>query len=681
MADIKETPEKETPERDEATSEVSNFIWTIVDEELAPGGRVEGQKIVTRFPPEPNGYLHIGHAKAICIDFGTALKYGGDCHLRMDDTNPAKEDEEYVDAIQEDIHWLGFDWGDHFYYASDYFEKMYECALELIDKGLAFVCELTGNEIRETRGTLTSPGTNSPYRNRPIEENRDLFRRMRAGEFPDGAYTLRAKIDMSSGNMNMRDPVIYRISHKHHHRQGDAWPIYPMYDFAHPIEDAIEGITHSLCSLEFEDHRPLYNWVRDNCTLPSSPRQIEFARLNLKGTVMSKRLLRALVEAGVVDGWDDPRMPTLCGLRRRGVTPQAIRNFCGAIGVAKVNSTVDSALLDHFISEDLNTEALRGMAVLRPLKLVLNNYPEDKEEDLTVANHPQRPELGSHLTKFTKTLWIDAGDFAIEPPPKYHRLYVGAKVRLREAYIIECTGYDTDENGEVTCVYCDYDPETQGGVAREGEKVRGTIQWVSAKYGKSCFLRHFSDLFTEAIPGDGIPDIPEVLVGPEEDGMDVMARIDILRNKLAESQEEAGQSFEEEEEVLAASFTQRVDGAGAPGAPAGASGSDTSDSDASSARVDNSFAQFGDLQYNPASLSMNRKAVLEPFIVEQAKAQPETHFQFMREAYYILDQPLSKNFMAGKEDAIPVFNRTIGLKDTYAAKKRSGKGGKGGQAR
>ena len=404
------------------TPESSNFIEDIIREELAEGGRCHGRAIQTRFPPEPNGYLHIGHAKALCIDFGMAEKFGGECHLRMDDTNPTKEDVEYVDAIQEDIHWLGYDWGKHFYYASDYFEKMYELAVGLIRKGLAYVCQLTPEQMRENRGDLSRPAV-SPYRDRPVEESLDLFARMRAGEFPDSSMTLRAKIDLASGNFNMRDPVIYRINHAHHHRQGDKWCVYPMYDFAHPIEDMLEGITHSLCSLEFEDHRPLYNWVVEHVDLEADPRQIEFARLNINYTVMSKRKLRQLVEDGYLTGWNDPRMPTLSGLRRRGYTPASIRNFIERVGVSKVFSVVDVALLEHCLREDLNLNAPRAMAVLRPLKLTIDNYPADTTETFSIENNPARPDSGTHPVSFSRTLWVERDDFMEEPVKGYFRLF------------------------------------------------------------------------------------------------------------------------------------------------------------------------------------------------------------------------------------------------------------------
>ncbi|NLN81395.1 MAG: glutamine--tRNA ligase/YqeY domain fusion protein [Clostridiales bacterium] len=481
------------------TDTSSNFIHDIIDEELAPGGRCEGMRVHTRFPPEPNGYLHIGHAKAICIDFGTAEKYGGLCNLRMDDTTPTKEDEEYVDAIREDIRWLGFDWDDRFYYASDYFETMYEVAVGLIKKGLAYVCELTPEEVRANRGDLTHPAV-SPYRDRPIEESLDLFARMRAGEFPDGRMTLRAKIDLASGNFNMRDPVIYRINHLHHRRQGDKWCIYPMYDFAHPLEDTIEKITHSLCSLEFEDHRPLYNWVRDNSGLEGNPRQIEFARLNLTYTVMSKRKLRRLVEDGVVSGWDDPRMPTLCGLRRRGYTPSSIRDFIERVGVAKTNSTAELALLEHCLREEMNQNATRVMAVLRPLKLTITNYPEGQTESFTTENNPNRPEDGSRKISFSRTLLVEQDDFMEQPVKGYFRLFPGNEVRLKSAYVIKCTGCIKDENGNVTEVLAEYDPATRGGNTPDGRKVKGTIHWVDAATAINAEVRLYSTLFSDPDP-------------------------------------------------------------------------------------------------------------------------------------------------------------------------------------
>ena len=482
-------------------TESKNFIHAFIDEDIAPGGQFAGQTVHTRFPPEPNGYLHIGHCKALIIDFGTAEKYNGLCNLRMDDTNPTKEDVEFVEAIKEDIHWLGFDWGDRFYYGSDYFEKDYEYAVELIKKGLAYVCELTPEQFKEYRGDLNTPAV-SPYRDRPIEESLDLFARMRAGEFEDNRYTLRAKIDLASGNFNMRDPVIYRIRHMHHHRQGDKWCIYPMYDFAHPIQDALEGITHSLCSLEFENHRPLYNWVVEHVSVPHHPRQIEFARLGIDHTVLSKRKLRALVENGYVSGWDDPRMPTLCGLRRRGYTPKSIRNFCERIGVSKVDSTVDWAFLESCLREDLNETAQRVMAVLRPVKLTITNYPEGQQETVTVENNPVDPTAGERQVPFSRHLYIEADDFLETPIPKYKRLTPGGQeCRLKGAYLIRCTGCVKNEAGEVVEVLCEYDPESKGGNPADGRKVKGaTIHWVEAATAADAEVRLYDYLFTDPAP-------------------------------------------------------------------------------------------------------------------------------------------------------------------------------------
>ena len=500
------------------TPESSNFIEDIIREELAEGGRCHGRAIQTRFPPEPNGYLHIGHAKALCIDFGMAEKFGGECHLRMDDTNPTKEDVEYVDAIQEDIHWLGYDWGKHFYYASDYFEKMYELAVGLIRKGLAYVCQLTPEQMRENRGDLSRPAV-SPYRDRPVEESLDLFARMRAGEFPDSSMTLRAKIDLASGNFNMRDPVIYRINHAHHHRQGDKWCVYPMYDFAHPIEDMLEGITHSLCSLEFEDHRPLYNWVVEHVDLEADPRQIEFARLNINYTVMSKRKLRQLVEDGYLTGWNDPRMPTLSGLRRRGYTPASIRNFIERVGVSKVFSVVDVALLEHCLREDLNLNAPRAMAVLRPLKLTIDNYPADTTETFSIENNPARPDSGTHPVSFSRTLWVERDDFMEEPVKGYFRLFPGNEVRLKSAYVVKCTGCVKDEAGNVVEVLAEYDPETRGGNTPDGRKVKGTIHWVDAETAAEAEVRLYASLFTEADPEGGEEDF---LAGLNRDSLETL---------------------------------------------------------------------------------------------------------------------------------------------------------------
>lgn len=476
-----------------------NFIHTFIAEDIAENGRFAGQRVHTRFPPEPNGYLHIGHAKAICVDFGTAEKFGGLCNLRMDDTNPTKEDTEYVDAIKEDIRWLGFSWDDRFHYASDYFDTMYELAVKLIEKGLAYVCELTPEQMHDNRGDLTHPAV-SPYRDRPIAESLALFARMKAGEFADGRMTLRAKMDLASGNFNLRDPVIYRINHMHHHRTGDKWCVYPMYDFAHPIEDAMEGITHSLCTLEFEEHRPLYDWVIEHIDLPAKPRQIEFARLGINNTVMSKRKLRKLVEGGFVSGWDDPRMPTLCGLRRRGFTPASIRNFCSRIGVSKVDSTVEYGFLEHCLREDLNLKARRTMAVLHPVKLVLTNYPQGQTETFAVENNPERPEDGTREVTFSRELWIEAGDFLEEPVKGYRRLFPGNEVRLKTAYIVRCTGCDKNEDGSVKTVYAEYDPETRGGNTPDGRKVRGTIHWVNAADCTEAEVRLYGSLFTVPEP-------------------------------------------------------------------------------------------------------------------------------------------------------------------------------------
>jgi glutaminyl-tRNA synthetase len=479
-----------------------NFIHDFIDEDIAPGGEYYGKAVHTRFPPEPNGYLHIGHAKAVCINFGTAEKYKGMCNLRMDDTNPTKEDVEYVDAIKEDIQWLGFSWDDRFFYASEYFDKMYEGAVELIKKGLAYVCQLNAEEMRAHRGDLSTPAT-SPYRDRPIEESLELFERMKNGEFADGEMTLRAKIDLASGNFNMRDPVIYRINHIRHHRTGDKWCIYPMYDFAHPIEDALEGITHSLCSLEFEDHRPLYDWVIRNVTLPSKPRQIEFARLGINNTVMSKRKLRTLVEDGYVSGWDDPRMPTLCGLRRRGYTPKSIRSFCERIGVSKVNSIVDYGFLEYCLREDLNETAQRVMTVLNPIKLIITNYPENKSETFMVENNPNRPEDGEREITFTRECYIEAEDFMEEPARKYFRLFPGNEVRLKSAYVVKCTGCKKNENGNVTEVYAEYDPETRGGNTPDGRRIKATIHWVDANNCADAEVRLYDNLFTVPDPDTG----------------------------------------------------------------------------------------------------------------------------------------------------------------------------------
>ena len=475
--------------------ESKHFIHEIIDEELKEGGRCYGKKVHTRFPPEPNGYLHIGHAKALEIDFGTAELYDGLCNLRMDDTNPTKEDEEYVEAIKEDIHWLGHDWGDRFFYASDYFDKMYEFAVELIKKGLAYVCELTPEQMKEMRGDTSTPAQ-SPFRDRPIEESLELFEKMKNGEIEDGKMTLRAKIDLASGNFNMRDPVIYRMNRLPHHRTGDKWCIYPMYDFAHPIEDALEGITHSLCSLEFENHRPLYDWVVNNISVETKPRQIEFARLGITRTVLSKRKLRNLIESGYVTGWDDPRMPTLCGLRRRGYTAESIREFHRQNGVSKVNSVVEYAFLEYCLREDLNKRADRAMAVLHPVKLIIDNYPDDMTEEFEVENNPEDENSGTRKVTFSKELWIDAEDFMEVPEKKYFRLFPGNEVRLKSAYVIKCTGCDKDENGNVIAVHAEYDTESRGGNTADGRRIKATIHWVDTKTAVDAEIRLYDQLFT-----------------------------------------------------------------------------------------------------------------------------------------------------------------------------------------
>lgn len=485
---------------EDITAELAgNFVFESIKKDISPEGKFAGKTVHTRFPPEPNGYLHIGHAKAICIDFGAAKKFGGLCNLRMDDTNPSKEDVEYVDSIKRDVKWLGYDWDDRFYYASDYFDIMFENACHLIKNGLAYVCELSAEEVKKNRGDASTPAV-SPYRDRPSEESLDLFMRMKNGEFPDGKMTLRAKIDLASGNFNMRDPVIYRINHSAHHRTGTKWCIYPMYDYAHPIEDAVEGITHSLCSLEFEDHRPLYEWVINNSILENRPRQIEFARLNINNTVMSKRKLRKLVEEGFVSGWDDPRLPTISGLRRRGYTPASIRNFCEKIGVSKVISTVEYAFLEHCLRDDLNAKAQRVMAVLEPIKLIVTNYPEDKTEEFEIENNPNDGSAGKRKISFSRELYVDAADFMEEPIKKYFRLFPGNEVRLKSAYVVKCTGCKKDENGKVIEIYCEYDPDSKGGNTLDGRKIKGTIQWVDAKTAVDATVNLYGNLFTVPEP-------------------------------------------------------------------------------------------------------------------------------------------------------------------------------------
>ena len=549
---------------------LGNFVFEAIKKDISENGRFHGKTVHTRFPPEPNGYLHIGHAKAICIDFGAAEKFGGMCNLRMDDTNPSKEDTSYVDSIKEDVKWLGFDWQDRFYYASDYFDVMFENACGLIKKGLAYVCELSADEVKKNRGDAKTPAK-SPFRDRPIEESLDLFMRMKNGEFEDGKMTLRAKIDLSSGNFNMRDPVIYRINHAFHHKSGNKWCVYPMYDYAHPIEDAMEGITHSLCSLEFEDHRPLYDWVVNNTDVPNKPRQIEFARLNINNTVMSKRKLRKLVEEGFVYGWDDPRLPTICGLRRRGYTPQSIRNFCEKIGVSKVVSTVEYSFLEHCLRDDLNLKATRAMAVLNPVKLIITNYPADKTEELEVENNPNDESVGTRKISFSREVFIERDDFMEEPPKKYFRLFPGNEVRLKSAYVVKCTGCKKDENGNILEVYCEYDPDSKGGNTLDGRKIKGTIQWVDSKTALDATVNIYDNLFNVSEPE------------AEEDFLSVL---------------------------------------------------------------------------NKDSLKVLNKCKLENFL---KTAKLGDSYQFMRIGYFCLDKLSSKDKL--------IFNKTVGLKDSFNAKK------------
>jgi glutaminyl-tRNA synthetase len=555
------------PEAARTENRPSDFIREIVERDRA-AGRHDG-RVATRFPPEPNGYLHIGHAKSICLNFGVASEYGGACNLRFDDTNPETEEVEYVDSIREDVRWLGFDWDDREYYASDYFEALYDIALELIKAGKAYVDSLSADEIREYRGTLTEPGKDSPYRTRGIEENLDLFTRMRRGDFPDGAHVLRAKIDMASPNVTMRDPVLYRIRRAHHHRTGDAWCIYPLYDYAHPLSDAIERITHSLCTLEFEDRRPLYDWVVNNAPLPAKPQQIEFARLNLTYTVMSKRKLLRLVQDNVVRAWDDPRMPTLSGMRRRGFTPEAIRAFCDEIGVAKRENVVDIALLEHAVRDDLNKRAPRVMCVLRPLRVVIENYPEGQVEEVIVPVNPEDPGAGTRKMPFSRVLYIERDDFLEEPPKKFFRLAPGREVRLRGTYFITCTGVTKDDEGNITELRCSHDPATRGGDAPDGRKVKATIHWVSAQHALDTEVRLYDRLFLSENPGAGGRDLKDDL--------------------------------------------------------------------------------------NPVSLEVLTDCKLEP---SAAGASPGTRYQFERLGYFAVDPDSSPQRL--------VFNRTVGLKDTWA---------------
>ena len=545
-----------------------DFVRQIVADDLRTG-KWDG-RVVTRFPPEPNGYLHIGHAKSICLNFGIAAEFGGRCHLRFDDTNPEKEEQEYVDSITEDVRWLGWDWGEHLYFGSDYFQQMYDYAVQLIEQGQAYVCDLTADETRAYRGTLTEPGKDSPYRDRGVEENLDLFERMRQGEFPDGSRTLRAKIDMAHPNLNMRDPVMYRIVHASHHRTGDDWCVYPMYDWAHGLEDSAEQITHSICTLEFENHRPLYDWFLDALGV-YHPQQIEFARLNLTYTVMSKRKLLKLVQEGLVSGWDDPRMPTLSGLRRRGYSPAAIRDFCKVIGVNKFNSAVDIALLEHCLRKDLNKTSPRVMAVLRPLKVVIDNYPEGQTEELQAINNPEDASAGTRQVPFSRELYIERDDFMEAPPKKFFRLAPGREVRLRYAYFVICTDVIKDENGEIVELRCTYDPATRGGDAPDGRKVKATLHWVSAQHALKAEVRLYDNLFTKANPDEA------------DEGQDFTANL------------------------------------------------------------------------NPNSLEVRKDCYVEPSL---AGTEPLSRCQFERLGYFCTD-------LDSRPDAL-VFNRTVGLRDTWA---------------
>jgi glutaminyl-tRNA synthetase len=617
-----------------------NFIQEIIDEDIQTG-RYEG-RVHTRFPPEPNGYLHIGHAKSICLNFGLAAEYGGLCNLRFDDTNPTKEEQEYVDSIIADVRWLGFDWGNRLYYASDYFGQLYAWAIQLIEAGKAFVCDLTADRVTEYRGTLTRPGRESPFRNRSVAENLDLFRRMKAGEFPDGSCTLRAKIDMAHPNMNMRDPVLYRILHATHHRTGDQWCIYPMYDFAHGQSDSIERITHSICTLEFEDHRPLYDWFLEALNI-YRPRQIEFARLELTYTVLSKRKLLELVQGGYVSGWDDPRMPTISGMRRRGYTPEAIRAFCDRIGVAKFNSTVDIGLLEHCVRDDLNRRAPRVMGVLRPQRVVIENYPDGRVEELDAVNNPEDLSMGTRKVPFSRVLYIDRDDFREDPPPKYYRLAPGREVRLRYAYFITCRDVVKDpKSGEVVELRCTYDPATRGGDAADGRKVKSTLHWVSAAHALSAEVRLYDHLF--------INDDPNDVVAPTE-------------TTPAEGTKARGHEGTKAKSAPVAPATGPI--------AATREIAKSPDRQITKSPIDNLSLTPTGVQdrpfaignppdwksnLNPNSLVIIADARVEPSL---ADAAPGARYQFERHGYFCVD---SRDSKPGR----PVFNRTVTLKDTWA---------------
>ncbi|MBI4718449.1 MAG: glutamine--tRNA ligase/YqeY domain fusion protein [Planctomycetes bacterium] len=646
-----------------------NFIEELIDEDLR-AGRYEG-RVHTRFPPEPNGYLHIGHAKSICLNFGLAAQYGGQCNLRFDDTNPTKEEEEYVQSIMQDVRWLGFDWGDRLFFASDYFEQLHAWAVQLIKALKAYVCDLTAEQTREYRGTLTRPGRESPYRNRSVQENLDLFDRMRRGEFPDGSRTLRAKVDMAHANMNMRDPVLYRILHATHHRTGDAWCIYPMYDFTHGQSDSIERITHSICTLEFEDHRPLYDWFLEQLDI-YRPRQIEFARLDLTYTVMSKRKLLELVEGGYVSGWDDPRMPTLSGLRRRGYTPEAIRNFCERIGVAKFNSTVDIALLEHCIREDLNQHAPRAMAVLRPLKVVIENYPEGQVEWLDAVNNPEEPAAGTRKVPFSRVLYLEQDDFREEPPPKYYRLSPGREVRLRYGYFITCTSVVKSAAGEVVELRCTYDPATRGGDAPDGRKVKATLHWVSAEHALSAEARLYDHLFSKpdpsevASPGAGGADQSRDREGAG--GVSHDATVDAACQRQGPRPSDGGEAGYERATAPGAGGSgpshrfQPVEGGSGSSQPADGAvsrGTQASSSVPSCLRASEPRDYKSNL--NPHSLEVVSTCFVEPSLRGAAVG---SRYQFERLGYFCVDPDSSPERL--------VFNRTVTLKDAWAKIEKKG---------
>ena len=638
-----------TEETTSSSSEISaprNFIRDIVEADRASGKN--GGRVATRFPPEPNGYLHIGHAKSICLNYGVASEFGGVCNLRFDDTNPTKEEQEYIDAILEDVRWLGFDWTGRLFYASDLFAQMASWAEELIRKGQAYVCDLTADQIRQYRGTLTQPGRPSPYRDRSVDENLDLFTRMRAGEFPDGSRTLRAKIDMASPNLNMRDPVIYRILHAAHPHAGDAWKIYPMYDYAHPLEDAAERITHSICTLEFEDHRPLYDWFLDNLSVPCHPQQIEFARLNLTYTVLSKRKLLQLVERGHVTGWDDPRMPTLSGLRRRGYTPASIRAFCERIGVAKRDSRVDVTLLENAVREDLNAHAPRAMAVLHPLRVVIENYPEGRTEEMEAVNNPEDASMGTRKVPFSRVIHIEQDDFREIPPKKFFRLVPGGEIRLRYAYIIKCESVVKDPaTGEIVELRCSYDPESMGDVRR---RVKGTAHWVSAAHAASAEVRLYEHLFTKQVPGaPAAAGDPSAAAGGTGGSAAPPRRNDVSAESTAATSERSLRSYA----MPSGASPSPDDGPDSPTANREPDADEAADlAEGAAWRTESDW----EADLNPRSLITLTGCQVERVLAEAA---PGTRWQFERHGYFCVDTKDSK-------PGAPVFNRTVTLRDTWA---------------